>query len=457
MIDDDFLLKRGGKTAERLYNEVAKDLPVIDFHNHLSVSELSINNRYENITKLWISSDPYKHRLMRICGVEEKYITGTASDKEKFSKWCESFKKLIGNPLYHWSCLELKRVFETDAVPSVETCDWLWEYLNDKLLNGESFRPLDILRSFNVEASFPCAVPTEDVSHFKNIKGTYPSFRADELLLPDVNVVSKLCEKTGVEIKDIGDLDVAVERTVAEFRGAGCRFSDHAIDNGFRYMPDDGKNALRFKNILSGEALSCADAQFFTSHMLRVLGNLYSKYSWTAQYHIGAQRATSTRLRTLAGKAGGFAAIGNDIDIDSFTRLFDDIEKSTYGLPKTIIYTLDPSYNAAFSVLSGSYSKDGANALVSQGPAWWWCDHLLGMREVFDSISSYSLISQFVGMTTDSRSILSFSRHEYFRRAFCSYVGEKVMNGELPDDEALLKELVYNVCYGNAKQMIKEV
>lgn len=455
MINDGFMLQKGGKTAEMLYHNVAKDLPVIDYHNHLSVTELSKNERYENITKLWLSSDPYKHRAMRICGVEEKYITGNATDKEKFIKWCSIFGKLLGNPLYHWTLLELKRVFDTEASPSAENAEMLWEYLNEKLSCGIGMTPSQILASFNVEYSAPCAVPTEDISVFEGVSNTYPSMRADELLSLSLDTVKKLGTKTGVEIKGMDSFCEAVELTVCDFHNKGCRFSDHAIDNGFRYFTDDGKNGERLNIILEGGVLSDDDNARFYSHVLRTLGELYAKYGWTAQYHIGAQRFTSTRLRNIAGKAGGYAAIGNDINVSSFTALFDDLEKGKYGLSKTLIFTLDPSCNAVFSTLMGSYSKDGVSALVSQGPAWWWCDHALGMREVFDSFASYGVLSEFVGMTTDSRSILSFSRHEYFRRVFCSYVGEKVKAGEFPNDEKLLSELVYNVCYRNAKRLIK--
>ncbi len=456
MINDGFMLQKGGKTAEMLYHNVAKNLPVIDFHNHLSVTELSKNERYENITKLWLTSDPYKHRAMRICGVEEKYITGNATDKEKFIKWCSVFGRLVGNPIYHWSLLELKRVFDTDISPSVENAEMLWDYLNRKLWVDIGMTPSEMVDSFNVEYSAPCAVPTDDLSVFCGVSNTYPSMRADELLSLSLVTVKKLGKKTGVKISGLDSFYEAVELAVYDFQKNGCRFSDHAIDNGFRYFSDDGKNDARIKAVLDGCVLDYDDNARFCSHILRMLGDLYAKYGWTAQYHIGAQRTTSTRLRSIAGKAGGYAAIGNNIDISAFTSLFDDLEKGKYGLSKTLIFTLDPSCNAAFSTLSGSYSKDGVPALVSQGPAWWWCDHALGMREVFDSFASYGVLSEFVGMTTDSRSILSFSRHEYFRRVFCSYVGEKVMNGEFPSDEKLLSELVYNVCYGNAKRLIKQ-
>ena len=243
MINDGFMLQKGGKTAEMLYHNVAKDLPVIDYHNHLSVTELSKNERYENITKLWLSSDPYKHRAMRICGVEEKYITGNATDKEKFIKWCSIFGKLLGNPLYHWTLLELKRVFDTEASPSAENAEMLWEYLNEKLSYGIGMTPSQILASFNVEYSAPCAVPTEDISVFEGVSNTYPSMRADELLSLSLDTVKKLGTKTGVEIKGMDSFCEAVELTVCDFHNRGCRFSDHAIDNGFRYFTDDGKNA----------------------------------------------------------------------------------------------------------------------------------------------------------------------------------------------------------------------
>ena len=446
------------KLSERLYFDIAEKLPIIDFHNHLDVKDLAKDRRFENIYEMWIKSDPYKHRAMRICGIKEEYITGGASGEEKFILWCSIFHRLLGNPLYHWSLLELKRVFDIDLVPNRDNAQLLWNEMNEKLENDSALTCKGLIERFNVEYAAPCASPEDNINIFKNCERIVPSFRADKLLIPERDTVKKLSEISGIEIHDFDDYKEAVIKRIDDFNSCGCSFSDHAIDNGFKYVRDDGKNSERFILALNrgAENMPLADKQALFSEMLRFLGEEYSKRGWTMQLHIGALRETSSRLRAAAGAAGGFAAAGDDISIYSLTNLLDDIEKSRHGLARTLLYTLNPAYNAVMSVLSGSYSKDGVSSLISQGPAWWWCDHPLGMREVFDAVASYGILSEFIGMTTDSRSILSLSRHEYFRRVLCSYISEKVISGEFPNDERLLEELVRKMCYKNAKEIILE-
>jgi glucuronate isomerase len=236
----------------------------------------------------------------------------------------------------------------------------------------------------------------------------------------------------------------------------GCRFTDHALDNGFTYRPDDGKNAQRFADLLAGNPLSQEDKTCLTGKVLSELMSQYASFGFTVQLHIGAQRTTSTRLRTIAGPAGGYAAIGSTVDVLSLTNFLDAVEQSEHGMPRVLLFTLNPADNAVMATLSGSYSKDGYEAFVSQGPAWWWCDHYEGMTDMLNTFVAHSVLSTFIGMTTDSRSVLSFVRHDYFRRILCQWIADKVSCGRMPEDEALLCDLIRRVCYQNAKNRLGE-
>lgn len=450
-MEENFLLTT--ELARQLYHDCAKQLPIIDYHNHLNMKELSENQSFENLARLWLISDPYKHRAMRICGVEERYITGDAADFEKFSAWMSVLPKLVGNPLYDWSVLEMKRIFGIELQPGCTDIKWLWEKTG-KMLALEEYRPLSLLKRFGVEYAAPCALLTDDISAYLGFEELAPSLRGDDIAEAGKETADKLERITGISIRSLADYCKAVSLRLKEFHRAGCRFSDHALDDGFTYFPDDGKNELRFERLKQGESLEPAEQQRLTCRILRFLAGKYAEYGWTMQLHIGAQRFTSSRLRRLAGPAGGFAGIGSCCDTRSLTQLLDDFEKNDSGMPDMILFTLNPADNAVMSVLSGSYSQDGVAGKVQQGPAWWWCDHLYGIREVFESISSFGVLSVFLGMTTDSRSILSFVRHEYFRRALCGWIGDKVQKGEIYAPKPSLEEMVRDICYGNVKRRI---
>lgn len=440
--------------AQRLYHEVAKDLPIIDYHNHLSVADIANNRRFTNIYEIWLATDPYKHRLMRICGVPEAYITGSKTPYEKFCKWGEIFKSLAGTPVYDWSLVELQSVFNIDLIPSPETAKEIWD-ITEALLSQEAFYAGSFLKRFRVEYAAPCAGIRDDLSVFEHLPGLAPSLRGDDILSPDKAFLEELSWITDITICNLTTLEKALEKRIIQFAKAGCKFSDHALDNGFLYIPDDGANEKRLQTILFGESLSVGDMQALRSEILRTLGKLYQENGLVMQLHIGAQRYTSTRLRNLVGPAGGFAGIGNSLDAKSLTDLLDALEQKN-ALPKTVIFTLNPADNPTISILSGSYARDGVPALVTQGPAWWWCDHMQGIKQMLDQFASYSVLSTFIGMTTDSRSLLSFSRHDYFRRVLCMWIGEKVSRGELPGDFEIWKPIVQRLCYQNAKNIIME-
>ncbi len=447
----DYLLN--SDIAEKLYIEVASKLPIIDYHNHLCVADIAADRTFDNITQLWVSIDPYKHRAMRILGVPEKYITGNASDYDKFEKWYECLSKLVGNPLFDWSIMEFDIVFGIELLPLKKSAKEVWDEVNIRVRELSAAK---ILAKFNIEYSAPCASLVDDLSSFNKSKGICPSLRGDDIVGVNKAFVEKLEQVTDMQIQSLADFEYAIEQRLTTFVATGCKYSDHALDDGFDYVADDGKNEERFLRLLQGVELSDEDKLRLKSRILKVLAGFYAKNGFTMQLHIGAKRSTSTRLREVAGPAGGYAAIGHPVNVKALTDLLDDIEKQEYGLPKTLLFTLNPADNAVMSILSGSFSKDGVEAIVSQGPAWWWCDHYQGMMDMLDHLSVFGVLSTFVGMTTDSRSLLSFVRHDYFRRILCNWIGEKVEKGILPEHEEILSEMIRNMCYYNAAKTIRE-
>ena len=436
--------------AVKLYQEVAQSLPIIDYHNHLCVEDIVSDRLFETVTQLWISADPYKHRAMRILGVAEHYITGSASDFEKFEKWYTCLPRLVGNPLYDWSMMEFSSIFGIRLSPFTAPASQVFEEANRKL---KTLSTKTLLAQFHIEYCAPCASLNNTLAPFRELPFCAPSLRGDDIVAVNAAFLEKLNATTGKQITTLQDFRDAIEARLSCFMEAGCRFTDHALDDGFRFVPDDGKNEARFAQLRAGKELDLPDRAALSSYILTMLGQLYAKHNLVMQLHIGAKRSTSTRLRRIAGPAGGYAAIGNCVDVASLTGLLDSIEAAGH-LPKTILFTLNPADNAVMSVLSGSYSADGREAVVSQGPAWWWCDHYQGMTDMLEHLSCYGIASTFVGMTTDSRSLLSFVRHDYFRRVLCQWIGTKVSQGVLPEDTALLGDLVKRMCYQNAKNML---
>ena len=450
-MNKDFMLTT--PLAKRLYEEVARDLPLIDFHNHLNVIDIAGDRQFDNIAELWLLSDPYKHRAMRICGVEERLITGSAEPKEKFFAWCEIFPNLLGNPLYDWSNMEMQWIFGIDLPICGENAQAIWEEANKKLALPE-FSAQGLIRQFNCEYAAPCATIADDLTPFESLSYLAPSLRGDDLLVPTNALLKRLHALTGVAITDLASLERAISKRLDAFHGVGCRYSDHALDNGFTYLPDDGKGDERFAAFLRTGVITAQDRPAFASDMLRLLAKAYAAHGWVMQLHIGAQRATSSRLRTLAGAAGGFACMGHTVDVASLSAMLDDMERRG-GLPRTLLFTLNPADTEVMTVLTGSFAEDGISPKVGQGPAWWWCDHAQGMRQVLDSMASYSVLSTFIGMTTDSRSLLSMLRHDYFRRVLCGWLGKKVQDGDYPEDFNLLASIVRKLSYENAANSLK--
>jgi len=422
-IHDDFLLKTA--TARRLYHEFAEGLPIIDYHAHLDPRDLADDRVFENITQLWLASDPYKHRAMRIAGVPERLITGDATDREKFDAWAATVPQTLGNPLFHWTALELKRYFGISEMLSPESAGRVWVQCNEKLRSPE-FTARQLIARAKVECLCTSDRLGDDLeAHARLTKlpvtRTLLSATTTDGADKSVRVTMRVLPSLRVDELPSGDRAAIVAR-LDFFQQMGCRVADHALVE-------------------------------FDSEVLRFLGCEYGRRGWIMQLHIGAQRQTSTRLRNLAGPAGGYATIGNSCDIPSLCRFLDDLEKEGC-LPRTILFPLNPADNAALATLTGSFAEDGVPGKIQLGPAWWYNDHVLGIRAQLDALASYGLLSTFIGMTTDSRSLLSMARHECFRRVLCDWLGDQMEAGALPADEKLIGQLVRGIAYENARQWI---
>ena len=439
----DFLLH--SEEAQTLYQSVA-DLPLIDWHNHLSVKDLHQNRRFRTVTELWVSSDPYKHRAMRICGEKEQLITGNADDFDRFIAWSRTLPQLAGNPLYFWSMMELESVFGITEPLNEKTAVSIYEKANE-MLAQDGFTAQGLLKKFHVEYAAPCVGLTDDFTYFNGLSNVVPSFRGDDALT--LRLPSDWHPKTLEELTDL------FSKRLQTLKKYGCQFADHALDSGFVYLPDDGRNAARFESWLHSE-LPESEIYYLQSEILRILSNEYAQLHWTLQLHVGALRKTSDRLRNIAGPAGGYATIGNSTDMASLSMLLNDLERATNGMPTIILYPLSPNDLAPFACLTGSFTGDGVRGQVRLGPAWWYCDHRMGIRECLAATAAFGVLSVHPGMTTDSRSLLSFVRHDYFRRVMCDFLAEQAQQDELPRNMEILAKLALALSYGNAKQLITE-
>ncbi len=452
--------------ARRLFHEVARDLPVIDFHNHLDPVALAEDRSFANFTRLWVATDPYKHRALRIAGVPEAEITGPAPDRLKFDHWAATLPLALGNPLHAWTRLELQRYFDlpADLPLSPATADRVWTEVN-ALLASPSHSARRILARGGVAVACTSDLLLDDLSaHAALARSGYevrilPSLRADDITAVEspgyLAWLARLGAATGVSINDYASFRAAVSARLDAFDALGCRLSDHALDD-FRFTPaSEADTAALFARRLAADLLGPADLLRLHSGLLRHLGGEYARRRWILQLHLGAQRFTSSRLRRLVGPAGGYAGLGNPTDIPALCALLDALESSDAGLPRTLLYPLNPTDYAALATLTGSYVADGVPGLVQLGPAWWFNDHDLGIRQHLDALSRYGLLATFIGMTTDSRSLLSMVRHEYFRRVLCAWLGEQAAAGHLPDDFATLAPLVRALCHDNAARYLR--
>ena len=458
-MSNDFMLHT--PTARRLFENYAKDLPIIDYHCHLNPGEIARDIRFSNITEAWLYADHYKWRAMRANGVDEAKITGDASDFDKFAAYCHIMPRLIGNPLYHWSHLELKRFFDCDLVLNDRNCLAIWEHTAKKLEGDMSARSL--IAKSRVEVLCTTDDPADTLSDHEAIAASgfatkvLPAFRPDKGL----NIrkkgfreyMEKLSESTGVGIRTLEDLQEAYEIALDRFAAHGCVLADHGLDNGVDFVrPVTHLAGQILDKALRGGTVTAEEEIMYRSYMMRFFGRQYKSRGWTMQIHFGVLRNPNDRMFAKLGPDSGFDTVHGRNTVYSLAMLLNDLE-SNDALPRTILYSIDKADNTAVAALCGSFCRGDGSGMptVIQGSAWWFNDHDEGMRAQIREFASVSSLGCSLGMLTDSRSFLSYPRHEYYRRILCDEIGRWVENGDYPDDEEALGTLVRDISYRNAK------
>lgn len=458
-ITEDFLLYN--KTAVSLYHDFAKAQPIIDYHCHLSPKDIAEDRQFENITQIWIEGDHYKWRAMRANGISEKYITGDASDFEKFEKWAETLPYTLRNPLYHWSHLELKRYFGIDLLLNKDTAKEVFDTCNE-LLKKPEFSVKKLLKRMNVKVVGTTDDPTDDLQFHQKLRddqfeiSVLPSFRPDKATEIEkgqlfVNWVQKLESAVGFSIKEYSDFIKAIASRHDFFHEMGCRISDHGHIKFYASTYTESEIETIFKKGLDVSELSTIEIEKFKSAVLFEIALMNHKRSWAQQFHVGAIRNNNSKMMQLLGPDQGFDSIGDLNMADNMSGFFDKLN-SVNGLAKTIVYNLNPGDNEVFASMAANFNDDLIPGKMQYGAAWWFLDQKDGMEKQLNVLSNFGLLSRFVGMVTDSRSFLSFPRHEYFRRILCNILGNEVENGQLPNDINLIGELVKNICSNNAER-----
>lgn len=456
-MNEHFLLTT--KTAETLYHNYAKPMPILDYHCHLSPKEIAENKRYRNITEIWLGGDHYKWRAMRACGVDERYITGDGSDKEKFLKWAETIPQCIGNPLYHWTHQELQTYFGITEQLSPKTAEAIWEQCN-ALLAQDDFTARSFITRSNVKVVCTTDDPVDTLEyHVQLAKDSsfpvkvLPAFRPDKSFNIEkpgfTDWIAKLGAVSGITVTSIDSLLSALEQRLDFFHETGCRVSDHALDPVvFEPVTLAEANAILLKT-LAGDKLTTQEVHQYKTCILTFLGRQYARRGWVMQLHVGTVRNTNSRMMRLLGPDTGFDAIADYTYGVALTQLLDTLD-STDELPQTILYSLNPRDNEMLATIAGCF-QGNIPGKIQFGSAWWFNDQKDGMLRQMTALSSIGILSRFVGMLTDSRSFLSYTRHDYFRRLLCSLLGEWVESGEAPNDVELLGAMVQDICYNNAK------
>ena len=453
-IKDNFLLEN--KTAERLYETYAKDMPIFDYHCHLPEKQILENKRFSDICEIWLGGDHYKWRLMRNYGVDEELITGNASNREKFGAYCKTLGTAFGNPLYHWSQVELKEFFGCELEINEENAEKIWEQCNDYIAKND-VTPTSLIERSNVK----CVVTTnevfDDLTTFEKIKEkgykftVIPAFRADKIMNIEAekynDFIGLLEEKTS-KINDLKDLEAALETRLEAFIKVGCRASDIALESV--YPVADGKLAEEvFLKRRSGKAVTEEETKEFKGYLTYFLMKMYAKHNVATELHVGAMRNNNSVMLKKLGLDTGFDSISEENSIKNMSRLFDKLN-SEKSLPKSIIFNLNPKMNSEIMTLAGCFQSSEAKGKIQYGPAWWFLDNKAGMYKHLDDLTATGHLGAFIGMLTDSRSFLSYPRHHYFRRILCNYLGKLMENGEMTTNEKLVSEVIKDICYRNA-------
>lgn len=458
-LDDDFLLQ--SESARRLFNEFAKDEPIIDYHCHLPPGDVAVNRRFNNLFEIWLEGDHYKWRAMRSNGISEEFCTGNADPYEKFLAWCRTVPNTLRNPLYHWSHLELKRYFGIDLLISEATAPEIWEEANQKLKSDE-LSAHGILENFKVKVVGTTDDPTDSLEHHQTIAdsgiGTrvVPTFRPDKGLnvdQPDAwNAwVGSLAEVSGMTVDSFEDFLAALKSRHDYFAEMGGRLSDHGLERCF-YVETTREHVTSIYNgAREGQAATSADKEQFAFYLMREVGRWNAEKAWTMQFHIGAMRNNNTRMFNRVGPDLGFDSTGDYPQAHAMSRFLDSLDQ-TGELPRVIIYNLNNADNYVMASMLGNFQDGLIPGKIQLGSGWWHLDQKEGMEDQMNALSAMGLISHFVGMLTDSRSFLSYPRHEYFRRILSNLFGDDMENGEIPNDFSLVGPMVRNICYSNASR-----
>jgi glucuronate isomerase len=456
LIHDDFLLNNN--VAKKLYHTYAKHLPIIDYHCHLEAKAIYEDQQFDNLTHIWLGGDHYKWRLMRTNGTDETYITGHKDDVEKFNAWASVVPQLLGNPLYHWTHLELKRFFNIDLYLSPKTAKQIYKDASSQLKTLTARR---LIEMSNVELICTTDDPVDSLIHHKKLREeknfkthVIPAFRPDKAVNIELtwftDWLKQLEEIAGYKIKSLKTFKQALVERINYFHEQGCRLADHGIDRFVYEASSEDVVANIFNKALDHGVLTDQEIKQYKGHMMLFFGHAYHKLNWVQQYHIGARRNVSTRMFSRLGPDAGFDSINDYNFIEPLSACLDALDQNN-ALPKTIIYTLNPRDFEPVITLMQAFQGDGVPGKIQFGSSWWFLDSIDGMTKQIKALANNGLISKFVGMLTDSRSFLSYPRHEYFRRLLCQIIGKEVTEGYFPEDYDILGKLVQDICYYNAK------
>lgn len=460
-IHDNFLLEN--KYAEELFHNYSKKQPIIDYHNHLSPKLIAENYSFKNITDVWINGDHYKWRAMRTLGVNEKFITGNASDKDKFLQWGKTVPHTMRNPLYHWTHLELARYFDIYDLLNEKSAEAIYEETSRKLATSE-FSCQNLLKKANAELVCTTEDPTDNLEYHQALKKSNFSvkvstaFRPDKAILIGVETyndyLDTLAKVADLEINNYDDLCLALSKRIEYFNENGCKLSDHGLDQ--IYFEDFTLTEVKsiFQKKRKNQPVTEAEALKFQSAILLFLSEIYHQYGWVQQFHLGALRNNNTRMHNILGPDTGWDSIGDFSQAKNLSAFLNALDKKD-KLTKTIIYNLNPADNEVMATMIGNFNDGSIKGKVQFGSGWWFLDQKDGMTKQMNALSNMGLISCFIGMLTDSRSFLSFPRHEYFRRVLCNLLGDEIKRGELPNDMEWIGKMVADISYNNAKEYFK--
>ena len=458
-MNDDFLLQT--ETAKTLYHQYAAKMPIFDYHCHLPPQQIADDIQFENITQAWLYGDHYKWQAMRANGIAEKFITGDASDGEKFKKWAQTVPYTLRNPLYHWTHLELRRYFGVEELLDPETAKAIYEKCGE-MLNGPEYSTRNMMRKMNVKAVCTTDDPLDTLEHHQKIKKegfeikVLPTWRPDKAMATE-NVttlnayINKLAEITDMDIRTIGDYDDALRKRHDYFHENGCRLSDHSLEAmAVDYSASKSELESIFSKIRKQQELTPKEIAQFKSMMMLGFALMDWQKGWVQQLHLGAMRNNNSRMFQSLGPDTGFDSIGDSMTAEPLAKFLDACDR-TNRLPKTILYNLNPRDNEVLATMLGNFQDGSVPGKMQFGSGWWFLDQKDGMERQINALSNLGLLSRFVGMLTDSRSFLSYPRHEYFRRILCNILGSDVENGLIPNNMSLLGDMVENICFNNAK------